>query len=228
MVPLSFQLASQRSLTNSDTFLQWFCASVSLEGGVPNLLITSVRPPVVPLTKGDGDSRGLVATDLKHYRLELGLLDLDQLAKHWQLADLIGSNQCCKAYFEQYLLPHLSAPLTLGLDEIDRVFVNLEIADDFFSLLRALHEEAKRREIWKNIRLIVVHSTEVYIPLDVNKSPFNVGLPIELSEFTLPQIEELVRRHRLVLPAESIQSLMALIGGYPFLVRLTLYAIAQP
>ncbi|MBD2459986.1 hypothetical protein H6G89_02915 [Oscillatoria sp. FACHB-1407] len=40
-------------------------------GGVPNLLITSVRPPVVPLTKGDGDSRGLVATDLKHYRMNL-------------------------------------------------------------------------------------------------------------------------------------------------------------
>ncbi len=30
-------------------------------------MITSVRPPVVSLTKGDGDSRGLVATDLKHY-----------------------------------------------------------------------------------------------------------------------------------------------------------------
>jgi transcriptional regulator with XRE-family HTH domain len=188
IVPLSFQLANQRSLTNSDTFLQWFCASISLE---------------------------------------LGLLDPDQLAKHWQLADLIGSNQCCKAYFEQYLLPHLSAPLTLGLDEVDRVFANLEIADDFFGLLRALHEEAKRREIWKNIRLIVVHSTEVYIPLDVNKSPFNVGLPIELPEFTLSQVNELVQRHGLLLDSEVIQSLMDLIGGHPFLVRLALYAIAH-
>ncbi|MBD2462019.1 hypothetical protein H6G89_13270 [Oscillatoria sp. FACHB-1407] len=42
---------------------------IELMGGVPNLLITSVRPPVVPLGKGDGDSRGLVATDLKHYRV---------------------------------------------------------------------------------------------------------------------------------------------------------------
>ncbi len=42
-------------------------------GGVPNLLITSVRPPVVPLGKGDGDSRGLVATDLKYYQSLLHL-----------------------------------------------------------------------------------------------------------------------------------------------------------
>lgn len=187
-IPLSFQLANQRSLTNPDTFLQWFCASVSLE---------------------------------------LGLLDPDQLASHWQLAPVIGSNQCCKAYFEQYLLPSLSTPLALGLDEVDRVFANLEIADDFFGLLRALHEEAKRREIWKNIRLIVVHSTEVYIPLDINKSPFNVGLPIELPEFTAPQVEELVQRYGLALSPEAIQALMELIGGHPFLVRLALYAIAH-
>jgi hypothetical protein len=34
-------------------------------GGVPNLLITSVKIPVVHI--GKGDCRGLVATDLKHY-----------------------------------------------------------------------------------------------------------------------------------------------------------------
>jgi transcriptional regulator with XRE-family HTH domain len=188
VVPLSFQLANQRIFQNSDTFLQWFCASVSLE---------------------------------------LGLLDSEQFAKHWQLAELIGSNQCCKAYFEQYLLPQLSAPLTLGLDEVDRVFTSLEIADDFFGLLRALHEEAKRREIWKAIRLIVVHSTEVYIPLDVNKSPFNVGLPIELPEFTHTQVEALVQRYHLALPSDAIQALMKLVGGHPFLIRLALYAIAH-
>ncbi|MBD2124619.1 AAA-like domain-containing protein [Trichocoleus sp. FACHB-262] len=188
IVPLSFQLANQRIFNNSDTFLQWFCASISLE---------------------------------------LGLLDPEQLAKHWQLANLIGSNQCCKAYFEQYLLPQLAAPLTLGLDEVDRVFASLEIADDFFGLLRALHEEAKRREIWKNIRLIVVHSTEVYIPLDINKSPFNIGLPIELPELTTSQVGELVQRYSLPQQPQMIQALMGLVGGHPFLIRLALYAIAH-
>ena len=85
-VALSLQLANQRVFGNSDTFLQWFCASVSLE---------------------------------------LGLLDSEQLAKYWKLAEMIGSNQSCKAYFEQYLLPELSTPLTLGLDEVEMlIYVN--------------------------------------------------------------------------------------------------------
>jgi len=185
-VALSFQLANRRIFANSDTFLQWFCASVGQELGM-----------------------------------------LEQLPKCWELADLIGSNQCCKAYFEQYLLSESSPPLTLGLDESDRLFESPEIAADFFGLLRALHEEAKRRDIWKKFRLIVVHSTEVYIPLDVNKSPFNVGLPIELPEFNSQQVQDLAARHKLNWSATEVAELMALVGGHPYLVRLAMYRIAR-
>ncbi len=159
--------------------------------------------------------------------LELDRLDLDRLAKYSQLGEVIGSNQSCKAYFEQCLLPELNGPLTLGLDEVDRLFEFPEIADDFFGLLRSLHEEAKRRDIWKQFRLIVVYSSEVYIPLDVNKSPFNVGLPIELPEFTPAQVMELARRHHLNWNSNSVETLMELVGGHPYLVRLALYHIAR-
>ncbi|MEG4210972.1 AAA-like domain-containing protein [Microcoleus sp. S13_B4] len=185
-VALSFQLANRKIFANSDTFLQWFCASIGQELGM-----------------------------------------LEQLPKCWELADLIGSNQCCKAYFEQYLLSESSKPLTLGLDESDRLFESPEIADDFFGLLRALHEEAKRRDIWKKFRLVVVHSTEVYIPLDVNKSPFNVGLPIELPEFNSQQVQDLATRHGLNWSDGEVVELMALVGGHPFLVRLAMYRIAR-
>ncbi|HEY9301095.1 MAG TPA: AAA-like domain-containing protein, partial [Phormidium sp.] len=155
---------------------------------------------------------------------ELGILE--QLTKCWELAEIIGSNQCCKAFFEQYVLP-IPNSLTLGLDEVDRVFESPEIADDFFGLLRALHEEAKRRDIWKKFRLIVVHSTEVYIPLDINKSPFNVGLPIELPEFNSHQLQELAIRHGLNWHQEQVEKLMLLVGGHPYLVRLAMYHIAR-
>jgi transcriptional regulator with XRE-family HTH domain len=185
-VALSLQLANQRVFANSDKFLQWFCAIVGLELGVP-----------------------------------------DQLAKYWEMAEIAGSNISCRAYFEQYLLPQLDRPLTLGLDEVDCIFPYQEIADDFFGLLRALHEEAKRRDIWKKFRLIVVHSTEVYVPLDMNKSPFNVGLPIELPEFTSQQVQDLARRHGLDWNAGEVEKLMALVGGHPYLLRLAMYAIAR-
>ncbi|MBW4598426.1 MAG: AAA-like domain-containing protein [Calothrix sp. FI2-JRJ7] len=150
----------------------------------------------------------------------------NQLDNYWDLAGILGSNMACKAYFEEYLLPSLDKPLTLGLDEVDRVFEYPDIYRDFFGLLRALHEEAKRRDVWKKLRLIIVHSTEVYVPLDINQSPFNVGLPIELPEFTHEQILELTRRHQLEWGDTEVEQLMSMIGGHPFLVRLALYYIA--
>ena len=149
----------------------------------------------------------------------------NRLADTWD--DIFGSKYNCTAYFEEYLLPELNGPLTLGLDEVDRVFEYPEIANDFFGLLRAWHEEAKNQEIWKQLRLIVVHATEVYIPLNTNQSPFNVGLPIELPEFTVDQMAQLAQLHQLNWSTEDVEQLQTLIGGHPYLVRLALYHIAR-
>ncbi len=149
----------------------------------------------------------------------------NRLSEMWD-AEMFGSKDNCTAYFEEYLLPEIDAPLALGLDEVDRIFEHPEIADDFFGLLRAWHEEAKNRDIWKKLRLVVVHSTEVYIPMNVNQSPFNVGLPVELPEFTPEQVQDLAQRHGLNLSTQQIEQLMTMVGGHPYLVRLALYHIA--
>ena len=173
------------------------------------------------LTSADKFLRWFCASVAKSVNIQ------NQLDNYWDLAGILGSNMACKAYFEEYLLPSLDKPLTLGLDEVDRVFEYPDIYRDFFGLLRALHEEAKRRDIWKKLRLIIVHSTEVYVPLDINQSPFNVGLPIELPEFTHEQILELARRHQLQWGNTEVEQLSSMIGGHPFLVRLALYYIAR-
>ncbi len=51
---------------------------------------------------------------------------------------------------------------------------------------------------------MLVHSIEVYLPLDVNRSPFNVGLPIELVDFSLEQILSLSDLHHLTLESATI------------------------
>ena len=149
----------------------------------------------------------------------------NQLNDYWD--EIFGSKDNCTAYFEEYLLESIDNPLVLGLDEVDCVFQYPEIASDFFGLLRAWHEDAKNREIWKKLRLVVVHATEVYVPMDVNQSPFNVGLPIDLPEFNAEQIQELARLHGLAWSKTQIEQLMAMVGGHPYLVRLSLYHIAR-
>ena len=155
--------------------------------------------------------------------VSLGLQLPSRLEDYWD--ELFGSKISCKLYFEQYLLSEVDQAIVLGLDGVDRLFRYPDLADDFFALLRAWHEEAKNRDIWKKLRLVVVHSSEVYIPLNVNQSPFNVGLPIELPEFTPEQILDLAKRHELDWSDQQVQQLMSLLGGHPYLVRLALYHI---
>ncbi|MEM8641143.1 MAG: AAA-like domain-containing protein [Cyanobacteria bacterium P01_G01_bin.54] len=142
-----------------------------------------------------------------------------------------GSKDNCTAFFEDCLLSQSETPLVLGLDEVDRVFDYPTIADDFFGLLRAWYEEAgygdMGSELWERLRLVVVHSTEAYLPMPVTQSPFNVGLPIDLTEFTVAQVQNLAARHGLDWSERQIAPLMEMVGGHPYLVRLALYAVAH-
>jgi transcriptional regulator with XRE-family HTH domain len=168
-----------------------------------------------------------VSQELTKNDSELQLAMLRKLDEHWHLAERIGSMRACKDFFERYLLPEIKQSLTLGLETVDRLFEHPKIYKDFFGLLRSLHEESKRRDIWKKLRLVMVHSTEAYVPLDINQSPFNVGLSIELPEFTHEQVFDLAKRHKLDWSNAEVKSLVDMIGGHPFLVRLALYKIAK-
>jgi len=115
----------------------------------------------------------------------------------------------------------------LGLDDVDCLFSYPDLASDFFGLLRTWHEEGKNREIWRKLRLVVLHPTEIYISLSANKSPFDVGLPIELPPFTSEQVQDLARRHGLDWSDEEAQQLTDFVGGNPYLVRVALYHIGR-
>jgi AAA-like domain/CHAT domain len=149
----------------------------------------------------------------------------DKLDDFWQ--GVLGSKSKSTKYFERYLLPEIQCGIVLALDEVDEVFKHPEIAADFFGLLRSWHERAKNEPIWQKLRLVIVHSKEVYIPLNINQSPFNVGLPIELPELTQLQVEELVQRHGINWTNKQVERLMRLVGGHPYLVRVALYQIAR-
>ncbi|MGE5660135.1 MAG: AAA-like domain-containing protein [Actinomycetota bacterium] len=148
-------------------------------------------------------------------------LDL-KLDDYWN--EEIGTKVSCTIYFEEYLLKQIQSPLVLVLNEVNRVFEYPEIAQDFLPMLRFWHERATQFEIWKKLRLVVIYSTEIYIPLKLNQSPFNVGLPLKLPLFTLKQVQELAQRYGLDwMDSSRIKRLMAMVGGHPYLVQLAFY-----
>ncbi|MEH2084198.1 MAG: AAA-like domain-containing protein [Nostoc sp.] len=155
------------------------------------------------------------------------LKQLHQLDDYWSI---YGSKDKTTAYFEECLLEEIDSPLVISLDGVDRIFPYRDIAEDFFNLLRAWYEYAKygdrSSELWQKLRLVLVHSKEVYIPLNINQSPFNVGLSIELQEFNQQQVKILVERHQgLNWTDAQVEKLMDIVGGHPYLVRLALYHV---
>ena len=148
----------------------------------------------------------------------------NQIDSYWD--ESLSCNDNCTIYFEEYLLPNLDAPLVLGLENVDHIFPISAVAGDFFSLLRSWHEDAKVLDIWGQLRLVVAHSTDVYIPLKLDQSPFNVGVSIELSEFNALQIQELAQRYGLDWDHEQVEQLMAVVGGHPYLVDTALAHLA--
>lgn len=146
-------------------------------------------------------------------------LKLDNKVNELWHKQLGNSKLKCMAYFEDYLLVDEDKPnLVLGLDDLDQVYQYPKIAREFLGLLRTWHEKAKTRPIWERLRLILVHTKE-YTLLDINQSPFNAGIPVELPEFSLEQVKDLVQRHKLNWDTTQIEQLMDMVGGHPYLVQ---------
>ncbi|MBE9123375.1 AAA-like domain-containing protein [Tychonema sp. LEGE 07199] len=154
-------------------------------------------------------------------------LDLPPLLDDFWDEDM-GSKVSCTIYLQQYILTEINRPLVLALNEVNRIFEYPKIAREFLPLLRSWHEEAKRNKTLEKLRLIVLHSTEIYIPLKLTESPFNVGLPLQLPYFTEEQILALAQRYGLDwTDSPDAERLMAMVGGHPYLVRLAFYHLYQ-
>lgn len=148
------------------------------------------------------------------------------LDEYWD--EDIGSKISCTLYIQGYILEQISAPLVIALKETNRLFEYPHLGREFLPLLRSWHEESKRIVAWQKLRLLVAYSTEVYIPLNINQSPFNVGIPIHLPCFNREQIQELAQRHGLHWRGQQeAEQLMNMVTGHPYLVRLALYHLVQ-
>jgi serine/threonine protein kinase len=153
-------------------------------------------------------------------RLGLSTRDLDD---EWN--DLFGAKDNCTACFEERVLPG-SGPLVLAIDHVDRVFEFPSTAEEFLSLLRAWNEMGKSQEPWHQLHMVLVYATEMYLPMNVNRSPFNVGVPVALSEWDADIVRDLAARHGLSLGPEQIGRLMDTLSGHPHLIRVALHHLS--
>lgn len=123
------------------------------------------------------------------------------------------------------ILQEIKQPLLVALDNIDNIFAYSQMAQDFCQLLRLWKDKANKDQcaspLWKNLRLVILHSTEEYAKLkNFMPSPFDgLGKDFTLKEFNKDQVKELTRRYQLSWSNDHIDRLIDLVEGHPFLIN---------
>lgn len=130
-------------------------------------------------------------------------------------------------FLEECVLARATRPIAFIVDEVDQLFGS-PCQDEFFSLLRVWHNKRAEDKLWDKLNLVLAYATEAHLFVkDMNQSPFNVGLLIEMTDFDRAQIREMNGRHGgLVSQEQDLQRLIDLVGGHPYLLHLAFYTLA--
>ncbi len=145
-----------------------------------------------------------------------------KLDEYWD--SLMGYKVSSELYYQEHILEQIQTPIVLIISAAEDLIAHPELAQDFFPLLRYWHEKSKWSPLWRNLRIVIVHATEIHIPLKINQSPFNIGQSIKLTGFTALQVQELATRYGLEqIDSVYAQQLVSLLGGHPYLVNVFFY-----
>jgi hypothetical protein len=138
-----------------------------------------------------------------------------------------GDAFTCERYIERYVLRD-SGPLVLIMDEVERV-LDAPFRSDFFSMLRSWHDQ--RALVENNLQqldLVLAASTEpkLWIP-DPNRSPFTVGMRVDLDDFSVENVQDLNERYGSPLSDAQLRRLIDLLHGHPYLIHFAIYSVAN-
>ena len=130
-------------------------------------------------------------------------------------------------FLRERVLKTTDAPVVWTLDGVDRLF-QTEYYAEFFALLRGIHSKRATQPTvpWGRFTLLLTTATEAHLYIrDLNQSPFNVGMRIELADFDGKQCLEAIARYGISLGQSDREQLFDLVGGHPYLLMRGLYEI---
>ncbi len=141
-----------------------------------------------------------------------------------------GPNLAFSRFLKQEVLRVSESPAVWGLDGVDRLF-SYSFGTEVFELIRSWHNERAFDPDgpWSRLTVVIAYATEPHMFItDPNRSPFNVGIRLQLVDFTMEQVSTLNRRHGSpVKSTADLERLVAMVGGHPYLVRRGLRELAS-
>ncbi len=140
----------------------------------------------------------------------------------WRERELMPPVQRLGELIEELLLAKIAQPIVIFIDEIDSIISFKEPLDDFFSLIRACYNKRAQKSEYQRLTfaLLGVASPSDLI-CDVTRTPFKIGLAIELYGFQLQEALPLAKglEGKVDNPQEVLKEILDWTGGQPFLTQ---------
>ncbi|MEG4117710.1 AAA-like domain-containing protein [Microcoleus sp. N9_B4] len=140
----------------------------------------------------------------------------------WRERELMSPVQRLGELIEELLLVKLAQPLVIFIDEIDSVLSFQEPLDDFFALIRCCYNKRAHNSEYQRITFALLGvATPSDLISDATRTPFNIGLAIELHGFNLPEALPLAKgfEGKVDNPQEVLKEILDWTGGQPFLTQ---------
>jgi hypothetical protein len=139
----------------------------------------------------------------------------------WQEHSHIGFTQRFTIFFEEVLLKEIEGRAVIFVDEIDTT-LTLSFTDDFYGAIRYLYNSRSRNPELSRLSFVLIG---VAVPGDLitdpQRTPFNVGRRVDLTDFTYTEAKPLADGFEL--PEEEANQVLRWIlswtGGHPYLTQ---------
>ena len=154
-------------------------------------------------------------------------IDVDP-ASQWR--PHLGPGTNLEQFVRKHILGAFEEPLVWGMDGVDQLFTHT-CSNELFGLLRSWHNRRAMDPAgpWMRLTVVLAYATEAALFIaDQSQSPFNVGVQIALTDFTVQQVKELnARCGRPLITDSEVEEIYSLLQGHPFLTRRALQALSS-
>jgi CHAT domain-containing protein/tetratricopeptide (TPR) repeat protein len=149
--------------------------------------------------------------------------------KWWKEHKDLSVTQRLTLFFETVVLTEVTESVVVFIDEIDTT-LNLDFTDDFFTTVRYMHNARAQVPVFRRISFVLIGvATPSDLIQDPRRTPFNIGHPVSLTDFTLEEASPLAKG--LGLPDAKAMQVMDWVlnstGGHPYLTQRLCRMIAE-
>lgn len=148
-------------------------------------------------------------------------LNLETDALDWWSSSGVTRTSRLVRFFREIVLKEISEPVVIFIDEIDTV-LQFRFRGDFFAAIRYLYQDrAIHHELNRLTFVLIGVATPSELIDDPQRTPFNIGKGIDLSDFTFQEALPLAQGLNLS-PHDAQQVLRRVIywtNGHPFLTQ---------